>query len=771
MPHQRLADGSAAGDKTQRIDRNPGRVHQANRFIGDQGRFFRRLRDHGIAGHQRRGDLSRKDGQREIPGADAHEYAAPVQAQSIRLAGGSRKPPRLGKQPHRFGGVVTAKVHRFANLGNCIRQCLAGFLDQDRDQPVAFVLELVGHRLQQPGPRLAARGVPIRLGARRLFERAPDFRLIGIGTIAQAFSVVRRIEYGPSGAAAGVAEEDGRSPQGRTQRPYAALLQPAGVAGIGEIEPGRIRTGRAEQRPRVRDAGMRGRGGSAHRADRIGRDTLGRELLVQNAIDEGGIGAIFQQAPNQVGEQILVGTHRSIDAQRRKILVLPRRRTIERCAHAVQALELEIARLPGKPHHGGDGVRIVGCKLARDLRRMRQHPSGADQVRKVGSRLAGKDREIRIAHDLRVLDLRVPVRALHQPHRYAAPDPASQRHRPVDHPQRPLAVGLYDDPQAGAGGGMHGLRNVLEEIQREIEAVGLLGVDGEPDPDLRRAPGQRAQPRPEFRQNAFALGKLIAWVERRQLDRHRRRLGCSVPRRLPQRFDRMHVGAKITPGGGAVARGLAEHVVGVALALAASLQGFLDGPAQHELRAENPHRLANRPLDHRLAEPVRKLAQPCRRVGGEFAVHGYDPPGEDQRPGGGIHQHVVGVPQVRGPLTQADLVRDQPVRGFAVGNAQERLGQAHEGDPFPIAQAVLRQESIQDRPVRPVLAHGHDDRRGGFPDRPGMFVAVRPGIEQRFDRVQLGSELGAANGRAQSLETRYRPFRFTAAIRETRHLT
>ena len=141
-----------------------------------------------------------------------HEYAPAVQAQLIGLAGGPRKPSRLGEQPHRFGGIVTAEVHGFANLGDRIRQGLAGLLDEDRDQPLAFILELVGHGLENPGTLVTARSVPIPLLARRQFKCTLDFRPIGIGAIAQMFIAVGRIEYGSSGAPARMPEKDGSSP-------------------------------------------------------------------------------------------------------------------------------------------------------------------------------------------------------------------------------------------------------------------------------------------------------------------------------------------------------------------------------------------------------------------------------------------------------------------------------------------------------------------------------------------------------------------------------
>src|SRR3546814_21123011 len=64
-----------------------------------------------------------------------------------------------------------------------------------------------------------------------------------------------------------------------------------------------------------------------------------RHLLGLNAVREGGVGAVLQQAPHQVGQQILMAADRRIDAARQVHLVRPDDLLVERLAHAVQALE------------------------------------------------------------------------------------------------------------------------------------------------------------------------------------------------------------------------------------------------------------------------------------------------------------------------------------------------------------------------------------------------------------------------------------------------
>ena len=58
--------------------------------------------------------------------------------------------------------------------------------------------------------------------------------------------------------------------------------------------------------------------------------------------------------------------------------------------------------------------------------------------------------------------------------------------------------------------------------------------------------------------------------------------------------------------GGGCHGGFAQHVERIAVirvvALAAARERFLDGATHHELMPHDPHRLANREADHRLAE-------------------------------------------------------------------------------------------------------------------------------------------------------------------------
>ena len=89
----------------------------------------------------------------------------------------------------------------------------------------------------------------------------------------------------------------------------------------------------------------------------IGDDLPDRRIVVGKAMHEGGVGAVLQQPPHQIGEQVLVAADGRIDAARQVHAVAAHHLVIERLAHAVQALELKAFAVAG---HGGDGRQRMG---------------------------------------------------------------------------------------------------------------------------------------------------------------------------------------------------------------------------------------------------------------------------------------------------------------------------------------------------------------------------------------------------------------------------
>jgi hypothetical protein len=165
-------------------------------------------------------------------------------------------------------------------------------------------------------------------------------------------------------------------------------------------------------------------------------------------------------------------------------------------------------------------------------------------------------------------------------------------------------------------------RQDLEHVERELEPVALLGVDGEVEVGGRSEVDQPAHARHELGKHAQALRLLVAREQRRELDRDAvaaRRvaaIGAGARRgRSPARGDRadgVEVGVEVALGVALGACALAEHVVaedepGLAPPrFRRFLQCLADRPAEHELAAEQLDRAHGRGDDGLRPEPAQQ---------------------------------------------------------------------------------------------------------------------------------------------------------------------
>ena len=318
------------------------------------------------------------------------------------------------------------------------------------------------------------------------------------------------------------AGDDGRAFQ-RTQ-PADGDGQAPADRGDREIQSFGIATGGAVQVARQGNARMRPGAGGLDRSDGIDDDALHRRLLVEQGVDERGVGAVLQQAADEVGQQVLVAAHGGVDAQGKRAVALVRG-GVERLAHAVQALEFGAqAHLARHQAHGGQRVGVVGGELAVEVRRGRQQGAGAGEVAHVGGGLGGEDRIAGQAGCLGALDLGVPVGALDQPHHEAAAGGAGDAGHGLDHLDPALLVGL--DGQTQAAPGAQGLAvqgglasQAVQKLQREDQPVGLLGVERQVDVGLGGQDGQADEAGIEVAEDAFGLPGFVAGGQRRQLHR------------------------------------------------------------------------------------------------------------------------------------------------------------------------------------------------------------------------------------------------------------
>ena len=246
--------------------------------------------------------------------------------------------------------------------------------------------------------------------------------------------------------------------------------QPGEDALVAEIEAGGVAAYGSEKirrsgDPRVRRAGLRH---PAHARHRIGDERFHGDGLVGDPVDEGGVGAVLQEPADEVGEQGLVRTHRRVDAAGPVELSRSHHRPVERFAHAVQALEFEVAGPEagaGHLHDGGERLGVVGGELWENSIGGRQQLPGAGEVGDVRVRLAGEDRKIGEPLHLRALDFGVPVGALHETHHQAPVRTPGEIDEPVDHEGAAFSVGLDDEADAVPAGEVRIQGQRLQDVQ------------------------------------------------------------------------------------------------------------------------------------------------------------------------------------------------------------------------------------------------------------------------------------------------------------------
>ena len=225
---------------------------------------------------------------------------------------------------------------------------------------------------------------------------------------------------------------------------------------------------------------------------------------------------------------------------------------VERIAHAVQALELEIAVFRAF-HDEGDGQRIMGGELRVEARAGGEHTFGTYDIGEVGGGLAGEDREVRQPTLLRALDLGVPVGALDEADHETAIPCLCRVRDPVDHGKGALLVSLDGETEAVPAGE----RGICERRRAKTSSDSSSRSASSASMVRFRScrlggPRQLDQARGELLQDTIALARVVARMERGKLDRDARPVGeTPASGRLADRRDRIGIGAKIALGVGA----------------------------------------------------------------------------------------------------------------------------------------------------------------------------------------------------------------------------
>lgn len=114
----------------------------------------------------------------------------------------------------------------------------------------------------------------------------------------------------------------------------------------------------AQQIGRQRNLGMRNGAKRRHRFDRIADQVFDGDILIGNAIDEAGIGAVLEQATHQVRQQIFVRADRCVHAAWQSQAIGWNHFGIQVIAHAVQFLVFVILARRNCAYRS-DGLRVV----------------------------------------------------------------------------------------------------------------------------------------------------------------------------------------------------------------------------------------------------------------------------------------------------------------------------------------------------------------------------------------------------------------------------
>ena len=575
--------------------------------------------------------------------------------------------------------VVAQEVDRLAHFGDGVGAGLAGFAHQQRHQPQDVGLEPVGAAFEHRGARLGRGRCPRGRGVGGGGQRRLHVVDGGVAAMADDVAAIGRVEHRMRLVADRIDAEQRLGRPGRCGVSGERGVERAQLRLAGEIEAERVHPHGAEQRARQDDRRMRQadrafRGGELlDRSHRVLHQLLERHRVAGDAVDERGVGAVLEQSAHEVGEQRVVGADRRIDPARPAEPAFAHRADhllVERLAHAVQALELVLSVLvvgTGERVDGGQGVGVVGGELRIDLGRRREQLLRAGEIGDVGVGLAGVDRIAGLAVELGALDLAVPVRALHQPHHQPAAAAPGEVDEPVDHRRAALLVGLDDEADAVPAGEGGLEAEPLQQVERELEAIGLFGIDVEADVVAAGELGELQQARIELGHHPLDLRPAVARMQGRELDRDAGPLDDAAARRGPaDRLDRGFVGGEIGLG---IARGhrrFAEHVVRVAKALGLARPGIverlLDRLAGDELLAHQAHRHVDAAADQRLAAATDDA--PERRAEADVAVRRHQAAGEQQPPGGGVDEQRRALAEVRAPVAARRSCRGSARRGW-----------------------------------------------------------------------------------------------------------
>ena len=210
----------------------------------------------------------------------------------------------------------------------------------------------------------------------------------------------------------------------------------------------------------------------------VGHHLIERHPLIHEPVDERCVGAVFEQAPDEIGKQVCVRADRRIDPHSGEIGPLSTCLVVQQGAHAMQALEFEAPGVGFQREDRADRVRVVRGELRVHQWGRAEQSLCTGEVGHIGGSLAGIHRILLEAAFLRAFDFAVPVGALDEADRERSIEYACALEQVVDHGGRAPAIRLHGKAQALLAPCARVTHQGFDDLQRQLEAVLLLGIDG-----------------------------------------------------------------------------------------------------------------------------------------------------------------------------------------------------------------------------------------------------------------------------------------------------
>ena len=300
----------------------------------------------------------------------------------------------------------------------------------------------------------------------------------------------------------------------------------------------------------------------------------------------------------------------------------------------------------------------------------------------------------------------------------------------------------------------------LEQVERELEPVGLLGVDVEADVVRAREQRELLQPRIELAMHALELRARVARMQRRELDRDARALVDAAPGRgAADRVDRVLVGAPVAlrrRPRSAPPRRACRTNSGSPRASQRPRVGerLVDRLAGDELLAHQPHRHVDALADHRLAAACRS-ARVERARRGSLAVGRDQLAGDQQAPGRGVDEQRRAAAEVRAASRPSPILSRISASRVAASGMRSSASARHiSATPScdDSENSCIRPWTRPSRPAAPCVAQRlREPARQRLRGVGGRRRQARRG-EQRRHALGLGPAVGGGDRGARSGE-------------------